>query len=488
MFKEIIINQNKILLNFLILFLYVISLNHKTNDLKNKLRKNISEYETYDKNFTGNSTCDLLDPINLFNLRLKNGPIEICNQPNTKHICYSNNNGTFNDILMVKNGLICIMENIIIDPSKSKQTGLIYKGPCDHEHKGYPILSKGFIKTKCTPKKIEFELNEIYESYLNSWDYDYNVGNESLEELSPGKTLFLLSRNQDSPNLYHGSCEIINVISMLYLFNLSPEEVQVLFMESIEIPEDPFYDLYKYIISRGGKPLYLKNLKKKYKISKAIHVPIILDSTAFTFLMPFNCSSITKTYQLYNDLVDKYLNIYPYKDKFISENQIFYYPEKTIKNHEKNINFTKIITIQWRRLWPKGRKSQTRLLDNGPQLASKLAYFLPNNFLVRLINTAALSIEEQISVMRSTDYLIGIHGAGLSLSIFLPKRAIYHEISKSKKRNLIRVMSSMSGHISYSDIIKSSTNYNDGNENLSFDEDEFSKSVLSHMKQNNFFV
>jgi hypothetical protein len=39
-------------------------------------------------------------------------------------------------------------------------------------------------------------------------------------------------------------------------------------------------------------------------------------------------------------------------------------------------------------------------------------------------------------------------------------------------------MSSMSGHITYSDIISSCSKYIDGNENLSFDEDEFSKSVL----------
>ena len=488
MFDELNINYNKIIINFAILFLYIILFNVRSNSSRHKLRKNILHYENYDKKFSGNSFCDSLDPINLFNLRLKNGPINICNQDNTKHICYSNINGKYNDILMIKNGLICIMENIIIDPSKSKQSGLIYNGPCDPKHKGFPILSKGFLNTKCLHQNINFTINEFYESYLNSWDYNYNKENEQLQELSPGKTVFLLSRNQDSPNLYHGNCEMINVISMLYLFNLRPEDVQLLFMESIEIPEDPFYDIYKYIFSGGGKPLYLKNLRKKYKISRAIHVPIIFDSTAFTYLMPFNCSSITKTYQLYNDLIDEYLNIYPYKDEFISENEIIYYPEKTIKSHEKNIKFRKFITIQWRKLWPKGRKNQTRLLENGPKLANKLANSLPNDFVVRLINTAALPIAKQISVMRNTDYFIGIHGAGISLSIFLPKNAIVHEVSISNKRYLIRVMASMSGHITYSDIIKSNINHADGNENISLDEDDFSKSVLSNMKKNKFFI
>ena len=68
-------------------------------------------------------------------------------------------------------------------------------------------------------------------------------------------------------------------------------DVQVVFLESIEIPyyteknsenrdlpRNPFYDVYKKMISRGGEPINIKNLKKKYKISKVIHVPINWDS------------------------------------------------------------------------------------------------------------------------------------------------------------------------------------------------------------------
>ena len=169
------------------------------------------------------------------------------------------------------------MENIILDPSKSRQSNLVYKGPVDKKNSGLPILSKGFFNTKCNFNNIKLNNSNIYDSYLNSWNYEYNSENEELEELAPGKTIFLLHRNQDSPNLYHGNCEIINVISMMYLFNLCPEEIQILFMENIEIPQDPFYVIYKNMLSKGGEPIYLKNLKKKYKISKAINVPIIWD-------------------------------------------------------------------------------------------------------------------------------------------------------------------------------------------------------------------
>ena len=478
----------KFLFNLILLFLFI----YYYFCYINKFKKNInifSKYENYEKKINLNSTCNNFDPINLFNLRLKNYPIQLCNESTTKHICFNSPKGFYNDLLVNNNGLICIMENIILDPLKSKQTGLKYKGPVDPKNKGFPILYKGFLNSNCKYNNSNFSHSLLYESYLNSWNYQYNLDNdnENLEELAPGKTIFLISRNQDSPNIYHGNCEIINAISMLYLFNLSPDEVQVIFLESLELTKDPFYDIYKYIISRGGEPLFIRNLKKKYKISKGIHVPIIWDSTAFTKLNNIKCEYQTKTYKLYNDLVDKYLHIKSFTDSFYSDNEISYYPQKIIKNYEKNITFKKNITIQWRRLWPKGRKGQFRILNNGKQLADRLALGLPNNILVRLINTGELTIQEQISLMRSTDYLVGIHGAGLSLSIFLPNKSILHEITHKPKNHLLTTMSMMSGHITYSNIIKAIITNNDGNENVSFDENEFYECILSHLKENNFF-
>ena len=310
--------------------------------------------------------------------------------------------------------------------------------------------------------------------------------NEKLEELAPGKTVFLVGRNQDSPNLFHGNSEIINIICMLYLFNLLPEEVQLVIFAGIEIPEDPFYEIYKNMFSGGMEPLYAKNLKKKYKISRAINVPMNWDSPPFIYIDFPKCDSIMRTYQLYNDFVDKYMNLKPFSDIFISDNISFYYPEVTITNKEKGIKFIKKVTIQWRKVWPEKRKGQSRLLGNAKQITDKLAQVLPNNFLIRLINTAALPYKDQISLMRNTDYLLGIHGAGLSLSIFLPKNAILHEVCRKKKNNLLTIMSALSGHVTYSDLIKSESYSHESNEYITFDENELVESVLTHMRENHF--
>ena len=54
---------------------------------------------------------------------------------------------------------------------------------------------------------------------------------------------------------------MINALAVIYLFNLNPKDIQVIFLESIEIPvtlqnqtrdpdkpEDPFYYIYKNVI------------------------------------------------------------------------------------------------------------------------------------------------------------------------------------------------------------------------------------------------
>ena len=66
------------------------------------------KYSKYEEEFKNkNSTCDALDPINIFRLRIDNGPIEICSEGKSKHICYQNaGNNYYNEIFNHKNGVI----------------------------------------------------------------------------------------------------------------------------------------------------------------------------------------------------------------------------------------------------------------------------------------------------------------------------------------------------------------------------------------------
>ena len=119
------------------------------------------------------------------------------------------------------------------------------------------------------------------------------------------------------------------------------------------------------MISRGGEPIHFKNLTKKYKISKAIHVPLSGDSPPYIYIDVPKCNTSTITFQLYNDLVDKYLDLKPFQDTFISDNKDIYYPESVINSNKNGIKFIKIVTIHWRKVLPEGRTVQGRILKNG---------------------------------------------------------------------------------------------------------------------------
>jgi len=166
------------------------------------------------------------------------------------------------------------------------------------------------------------------------------------------------------------------------------------------------------------------------------------------------------------------------------DKEIFYYPE-SFKNR-KLPSYTKYLTIQWRKPWPKNRKGQYRLLGNGPEIVEKLDKLIKKNILIRLVDTANLSIEKQISLMQKTNYFLGIHGAGLFLSIFLPKNSIVHEIKIKKVMNNLQIIGILNGHKVYSDIIKGKVRNVNTQQTFFFDKNDLADKVLRHMNDNHF--
>ena len=178
------------------------------------------------------------------------------------------------------------------------------------------------------------------------------------------------------------------------------------------------------------------------------------------------------------------MNITKFIDNKIYNQEIFYYPKSFINSDLSSYN--KYVTILWRKPWPKNRKGQQRILGNGPEIVEKLNSILPKNVLIRLVDTASLPIDQQISIMQNTDYFLGIHGAGLFLGIFLPEHAIFHEISFRLVMNNLQILGVLSGHKVYSDIIEANIDNSNYQEKVIFNLDQLSDKVLIHMRENNF--
>ena len=234
-----------------------------------------------------------------------------------------------------------MMKNFFLNFSNWKEDGYVYNGPVNKKTKGQALISKGFFKMQCHIKGNISNYNNIYKKYFNSWEYilDDQSKNEiyNKKELCPGKILFILNRNQDSPNLLIGGAGFINAFSLMYLLKIKPENIQVLFLESIKINNDPFYSLFKNIISRGGEPLYARNLDKNliYHVSNAILVPINWDSPVFCKTKIPTCLKISKTYKVLLKSIFKYMNIPEFFDGTNYDKEIFLYP-KSFENSKLN--------------------------------------------------------------------------------------------------------------------------------------------------------
>ena len=120
------------------------------NSLYENFKKKYFSNEFYIKD---NNKCNKLDPIYVMSQRFKKYPINICQNGDSQHICFQSSKYNFyNKLYRFPYGLICVMKNFVLDPSKSLYTNLTYKGPIDKVARGAPILLNGFFSINCEKK------------------------------------------------------------------------------------------------------------------------------------------------------------------------------------------------------------------------------------------------------------------------------------------------------------------------------------------------
>ena len=430
--------------------------------------------------------CQNKDPTWKFHERVAVEPDYLCKSKNTVHFCYKNILNDYN----INNGIVCTMRNFILDPSKWEKdnTTYTYTSQNDSIYKNIPLISNGLFNINCETEKKISDYNKIYDFYFNAWNYtlvsNYSIINEEkFIELAQEKIIFFISRNYDSQNVFYSFLGFLNVFSLMKTYILNPEDIRVVFLESIEIDNDPFYDFYKELVSRGGKPIHISKLDKKYNISSAIHIPLNFDSPNYNFPEIPKCKKQTKTFELLNQSIKRYMKIgfLTYVPNY--NKNIIYYPKNL--DADNITKYNKFVTIEWNKETPKYKNGKNSLLGNGPVLIEALSKLLPENILVRLVDTSLLDIKGRMAIMKKTDFFIT--GAdGLYLSIFLPTDAIVQEISnKINKNNMFQLMSSLSGHVTYSNIIRANIKKIDNDDVLFYDVNNFLKVILAHMKKNN---
>ena len=277
------------------------------------------------------------------------------------------------------------------------------------------------------------------------------------------------------------------MMAMLMIYDIQPKDVVIFNIEKFNLINDVYWQLYQFLISKGGKIINARDLdkSKRYLIKNAISVPKIIDSPYFIdtsqirYLL--HCKTREKTFDFLHLLMKRTFEIPEFLDSTKFSPEILRYATNVDPLSQ---TYTKFVTIIWRKKYPVTRKRQYRIMLNGIELLEKLQERVKDNVLVRLADTARIKFETQLGLLQKTDHLVGIHGAGISLCIFKEKKGFFHEVNCKEEFKGALSFCSLAGHEISQDIIKSEKIIDSyKSEWVKLDADEFADIVMKRMEE-----
>ena len=292
------------------------------------------------------------------------------------------------------NHLFAKFHNVTLDPSKGhgrkggeKISDVINQSEKDEYFK----LDKGFFSLECGDK-IEYSYKE--KDHLSKWFGVLDTNAVKRDQYVRTRWTLAVMRYEYA-NLYHTMTDYYNAYLMVVKFNLDPDKTDILFIDGH--PEgglDQTWDTLFGNITRVGQ----------------LNRPVLYTNFVWNILgyySPLNEHNVPNI-----PLVENF------RQFFLSRHNI---------NQEKQLDCGKLsVLFLWRRDYlahprnPSGLVS--RKVKNEDELMSGVKDLLPGHS-VRGIQIDTLPMNSQLQLISETDILIGMHGAGLSFTLFLPPHA-----------------------------------------------------------------
>ena len=292
------------------------------------------------------------------------------------------------------NHLFAKLHNVTVDPRKGQgrkggeQISEVFNQAEEDE---YFKLHEGYFSMDCQTKiGYSFKAKDHLYKWLNVLD----INTKSRGKYIQNRWTIAVMRYEYA-NLYHTMTDYYNAYLMTVKFNLDPAETDILFIDGH--PEGALDQTWETLfgnITRAGQlqePVLYKNLVWNilgyYSPLNAHHKPDI-------------------------PLIE------PFRHFFMSRHDIL--KEKILSCDRLTVLFL------WRRDYlahprnPSGLVS--RKIKNEDALISGVKDLLPGHD-VRGIQIDKLTMKLQLQLISETDILIGMHGAGLSFTLFLPPHA-----------------------------------------------------------------
>lgn len=291
-----------------------------------------------------------------------------------------------------------LARDIVLDPSHAK--GILGGEDLEDvlnqkESDEYFTFTKGFFLLPCDSIEQSFSRPK---NYLNTWlkMISNNSYYEKKQNAKINKQFTLAFTRFEYANLFHTTTNIYNAFLSMIFFKKEPEETSILLVD--------------------GHPKGSLDVIWPQLFNKVTRIGSIKDLTQYKELVWVELG--------YNSPMrnQKAANI-PLAEEF----REFFLEKHGVdpKGHELDCSSVNVLFI-WRRDYvahprnPRGKVS--RKIKNEKELVNYVKSSF-KNVNVKDYQLDKLSMSTQLSIITETDILIGMHGAGLTHTMFLPKHA-----------------------------------------------------------------
>ncbi|XP_052249852.1 uncharacterized protein LOC127857488 isoform X2 [Dreissena polymorpha] len=257
----------------------------------------------------------------------------------------------------------------------------------------YYTLQKGYFTLRCLTRSINYEFNKV--SHLNKWLNAVELIQSSYISERRVELYTLAVQRYEYANLYHTMTDFYNVFFMLEMFNIKVDNVLILFLD--------------------GHPQGALDTTWGKLFNGFIRASDIKQPTMFTYMLwP------TVGY-------DSPLNKHEIKGvPKLEEFRTFFLRQHGIAINDILSCDNLRIVLLWRRDYvahprnPSGTVS--RKIKNEEELVAVAKKHYSEHSILD-VQIDLLDMRDQLKMVSQTDILIGMHGAGLSHTLFLPRHA-----------------------------------------------------------------
>jgi len=279
------------------------------------------------------------------------------------------------------------------------------------------------------------------------------------KHLRVGETTYLWPRDADGDNIFHMSADFMNMEVAFRVLGLSGDDVQVVVWDKM-----PLYS-YTDMVSRafsGGRPLL--NRKSFDRLAKA-GAPTALVFEHLVFHLESPAANVHERVTL--NLADKEpmrcraSSLWrAYQRRVLCSYGLWGAPAPSVPH----------LTLSIRKRTK--AKNIGRVLVNQEELEDVMR---EGNMLTwQTVNLADMTFAQQLAVMRRTNVYIGVHGAGLMLTMFTAEESILLEIHPNYRRDRhFRNAARLSGKIYMPMRTSTRPTCEGSSDNIKVDKDEF---------------